>query len=521
MTDALAVAAVALHGVVLALLLPFACHRTLLLLLSRRGPPPPSPSPASHPEPRVTVQLPVFNERRVVERLIDAACRLSYPRDRLQVQVLDDSTDETTALAEGRARFWRRRGVDVAVLRRPVRTGYKAGALAAGLERAAGEFLLVLDADFLPRPDLLHRLLPAMSDSGVGMVQARWDHLNEHDSWLTRAQALLLDGHFFFEQAGRYRGRRFFNFNGTAGLWRRQALEDAGGWHFDTLTEDLDVSYRAQMAGWRFVFLEDVGVGAELPQTARAFLIQQRRWAQGGVQTARKVLPRLVRGPFPATVKMEAFVHLCGHLAHPLAFVLSLLVVPAAFARRTLGLDGLWWVDGAVFLAAAGPFVAFYLAAARKRGRSWNASLRGAGAVLALGAGLSLLLCRSALRGLRRRRDPFQRTPKRGAAAPSAVGPASGDFPGRGAARAAGATMVAAAAGALASGFWASLPLLALFASGHLALGGVTPDALRGLRQQKRPHRKPDGDQGPRRLRPAVAGLVRRKAPVAEECEPA
>lgn len=539
-TDLLAVAVVAAHGVVLALLLPFASHRTFLLLLSRRSLPPSSPAAPSmapadpvpaatdsptaegQPAPRVTVQLPVFNESRVVERLIDATCRLSYPRDRLQVQVLDDSTDETTALAKGRARFWRRRGVDVTVLRRPAREGFKAGALAAGLGRATGEFLLILDADFLPRPDLLRRLLPAMSDPGVGMVQARWDHLNEPDSWLTRAQAVLLDGHFFFEQAGRYRGRRFFNFNGTAGLWRRQALEDAGGWQFDTLTEDLDVSYRAQMAGWRFAFLEEVGVAAELPPAPGALLVQQRRWAQGGVQTARKVLPRLARGPFPAKVKLEAFVHLCGHLAHPLALALSLLIVPAAFARRALGLDGLWWLDGAVFLAAAGPFVAFYLAAARKRGRRWGASLRGVGSALALGAGLSLLLCRSALRGLRRRQDPFERTPKRGNAPPSNGEPAAAPFPGRGAARAAGAVMVAAAAVALATGFWASLPFLALFASGHLALGGAAAaGGLRGFRQQKRPHGKPEGDQGPRRLWPAVAGLVRRKAPVAEECEPA
>lgn len=519
--EVLAVVAVALHGVVLLLLLPFAGHRTLLLLLSRREPPkrrePPPTTDGERLPPRVTVQLPVYNEEHVVERLIDAACRLSHPRDRLQVQLLDDSTDETTTLAERRVALWRGRGVDVAVLRRSNREGFKAGALAAGLGEAKGEFLLILDADFVPEPDLLRGLLPVMSDPGVGMVQARWDHLNEGDSWLTRAQALLLDGHFFFEQAGRYKGRRFFNFNGTAGLWRRRALEDAGGWQFDTLTEDLDASYRAQMAGWRFVFLEEVGVAAELPGDAAAFRVQQRRWAQGGVQTARKVLPRLLRGPFPPTVKMEAFVHLCGHFAHPLALALSLLIVPAAFGRRALGLDRLWWLDAAVFAAAAGPFVAFYLAAARKRGREWGASIRAVASTLALGAGMSLLLCRSVVRGLTRRRDPFERTPKLGGRrCLTGAEPASRVFPGRRAARVAGAVMVGAGATAAVAGFWASLPFLAVFAAGHLALGGHG-----AFRQQERPHGQPDGDQGPRRLRPALAGLMRREAPVAEKCEPA
>ena len=219
------------------------------------GPRPPSPPP-----PTVTVQLPIYNERHVVERLIDAACRLSHPRHLLQIQVLDDSTDETTALARRRAREWRRRGIDITVLHRTTRRGYKAGALAAGLESATGDYVLILDADFVPQPALIEELLPSMADPRVGMVQARWEHLNEDESWLTRSQALLLDGHFLVEQRGRYRGGRLFKFNGTAGMWRREALTDAGGWDHDTLTEDLDISYRAQMAGWRFVLRDEVGV---------------------------------------------------------------------------------------------------------------------------------------------------------------------------------------------------------------------------------------------------------------------
>ena len=481
MIEALSVAAVSLYALVLALLLPFAGHRLSLLLLSRRRAPDGQASPTegrtdsrrpgvSSP-PRVTVQLPVFNEKHVVERLIDAACRLSHPRKRLQVQVLDDSTDETTALAERRARQWRQRGVDVVVHHRSDRAGYKAGALAAGLESATGEYILILDADFVPRPDLIQQLLPSMANPEVAMVQARWDHLNAGESWLTGAQAHLLDGHFFVEQRGRYRGGRFFNFNGTAGLWRRQALVDAGGWQSDTLTEDLDISYRAQMAGWRFVLRDDVGVPAELPRSPASLLVQQRRWAQGGVQTARKVLPRLLRAPFRPALKFEAFVHLCGHLAHPLTFALSLLVVPSAMARRALSMDRLWWLDLVLFLVATAPFIVFYWTAARRRGRTRVATARGVAATLALGAGLSVLLSRAVLRGLWRSRDPFERTPKAGGAARSSYEASGGSFRGRRFAVGAGAFMVVSGVIAVAGGQWGSLPFVALFAAGYLSLG--------------------------------------------------
>ncbi|MCY3546512.1 MAG: glycosyltransferase [Gemmatimonadetes bacterium] len=492
MIDLLSVVAVSLYAGVLALLLPFAAHRMVLLIQSRKkggedpvgthntyftqnthssAIPAPPVAPRSVSGARVTVQLPVFNEKHVVERLIDAACRLRHPAELLQIQVLDDSTDETTALAEQCARKWRRRGVDVSVLHRSVRTGYKAGALAAGLDETTGDFILILDADFVPAPCLLESLLPVMRDPGVGLVQARWDHINERDSWLTRAQALLLDGHFLVEQRGRYLGGRFFNFNGTAGLWRRQALLDAGGWEHDTLTEDLDISYRAQMAGWRFVLRDDIGVPAELPGTAASLLVQQRRWAQGGVQTARKVLPRLLRGRFRPAVKLEAFLHLSGHLAHPLTFVLALLIVPSAIARSVLGVDRLWWLDLAVFASATGPFVLFYLTAARKRGRRWGHAIRAAAGTLTLGAGMSVLLSRAVLRGLGRFRDPFERTPKAGAVGRSSYERPRGTFSGQTLAIAAGSFMVLSGTVAIAQGYWASLPFVALFASGYLALG--------------------------------------------------
>ena len=540
MTQALSVLAVSLYALVLALLLPFAGHRLLLLALSRRQAPDAAtpaaggatrrsrratpeadgatPAPGESPPPRVTVQLPLYNEKHVAERLIDAACRLSHPPAHLQIQILDDSTDETTLLARRRAERWRERGIDVTVHHRADRAGYKAGALAAGLESAKGEYILILDADFVPHPDLLEELLPSMADPGTGMVQARWDHLNESASWLTRAQAYLLDGHFLVEQRARYRSRRFFNFNGTAGLWRRRALIDAGGWQHDTLTEDLDISYRAQMAGWRFVMRDDVGVPAELPATPAALLVQQRRWAQGGVQTARKLLPRLLRGPFRPAVKFEAFVHLCGHFAHPLTFTLSLIIVPAAMARRALGIDRLWWLDLALFLSAAAPFIAFYWTAARRRGRSRRAAVKGVTGTLALGAGLSLLLSRAVLRGLGRFRDPFERTPKAGSARRSSYEGPSGGFRGRRFAVGAGVFMVVAGVVAIALGHWGSLPFVALFAAGYLSLGLQPADETP---QEHQPHGEPDRGPVPERLWPDSGGLVGSETPVPEECEAA
>ncbi len=591
---------VGLHALVLALLVPFALHRLRLVALSRRAASAPLPAGASIPSgaahpphpasipptptpPRVTVQLPVHNERHVVERLVDAACRLEHPRSRLQIQLLDDSTDDTTVLAERRARFWRQRGVEIAVRHRTARTGYKAGALADGLRTATGEFILILDADFVPAPTLLRDLLPSMDDPGVGMVQARWDHLNAGDSWLTRAQALLLDGHFLVEQRGRCRGGRFFNFNGTAGLWRRRALIEAGGWRADTLTEDLDISYRAQMAGWRFVMRDDIGAAAELPGTRASFLVQQRRWAQGGVQTACKILPALMRGPFPRAVKREAFHHLCGHLTHPLAFVLSLLIVPSAIAREALGLGALWWLDPLVFLLATVPFVIFYAAAARRRNSLGESVARESAAcdstgrdsthpdstgpdstrrdsrpnaespairrtparrrprilrairqialTLAVGCGLSLQLIGAALRGLGPSRDPFRRTPKSGGAVRSSYEPSGGGFPGRRLARAAGLLMAVSAVVAVATGHWGSLPFVALFGSGHI-LFGFGPGLSRARRTQRRPgrgkianqqrpHRKPEDQPDREGLRPDSARQVRGQPPVAEECEAA
>ncbi len=519
MPDPVAYLVLVLACAVLALLIPFAGHRTWLLVLSGRRTPTPPHREWVGPLPRVTVQLPVFNEAGVVERLVDAAASLDYPSDLLQIQVLDDSTDETTRIAAAAVGRWRRRGIDVVHLRRTDREGFKAGALAAGLGRANGELLLVLDADFVPAPDLVRRLMAPFRDPGVGMVQARWDHLNEEAGWLTRAQALLLDGHFFYEQGGRYAAGRFFNFNGTAGMWRRACLEDAGGWEADTLTEDLDLSYRAQMKGWRFVFLGDVGVPAELPERVSALEVQQKRWAQGGIQTARKILPSLLRGPWPLPVKLEAVVHLCGHLAHPLTLLLGLLIYPAALARRSLGWEEYLALDLVVFLAATVPFVVFYSMAGRRRDRPWRRLLPAVAATLAVGIGLSAPVTRAVLRGLRATADPFVRTPKRGGGPGSRYGHRSA--PGDTCLKLALAVVLTASlTGALLEGFYASVPFLVLFASGYwgLGVGGLTaPRTPPRVDGEEAYEGTPEHQARPGGLGPLPGLLVGAEAPVSHE----
>ena len=464
MPDWLAVSVLVSAGATLALLVPFALHRTYLILSAGRERP--EEERWGGALPRVTVQLPVYNEESVVERLIDAVAKLRYPSDLLEIQLLDDSNDGTSVRAEMRVDYWRERGLRIHHLSRESREGFKAGALARGLEEANGDFILILDADFVPPSNLIHRLLGPFMDPQVGMVQARWDHLNEGDSQLTRCQAQLLDAHFFFEQGGRWAAGRFMNFNGTAGMWRRSALDEAGGWSSDTLTEDLDVSYRAQMAGWRFVFRPLVGVPAELPTTVRDLELQQKRWAQGGIQTARKLLPRLLRGPWPLAVKREAVVHLLGHLAHPLTLLLGILIVPSALARRSLGLEGWLVLDLVVFAGATLSFLVFFSAAGRHRGYPWAHLIPTAAVTLALGIGLSATVSRAVVRGaIGKAKDPFQRTPKLGDGSARYVSP-----------RVPADTltklaltfwMAACAVVAFQQGLWGSLPFVVLFGSGY------------------------------------------------------
>src|SRR6266851_10160054 len=304
--------------------------------------------------PKVTMQLPIFNEVYVVERLLKSVSELDYPRDRLQIQVLDDSTDDTREITTSCAEELRQRGFNVERIHRVDRVGFKAGALATGLASSEGEFVCILDADFVPPPDLLRRTVHFFTDPKVGMIQTRWGHLNRCYSLLTRVQAMFLDGHLLLEQTARSRSGRFFNFNGTAGLWRRSCIEEAGGWQHDTLTEDLDLSYRAQLVGWKFIFLPDVVTPAELPVDMNGFKSQQHRWTKGSIQTCKKLLPRIWRSELPRHIKSEALFHLTNNSAYLLTVVLSLLLVPAIVIRQRLGVGWTFLIDVVLFLTSTG-----------------------------------------------------------------------------------------------------------------------------------------------------------------------
>lgn len=359
--------------------------------------------------PRVTVQLPIYNELYVAARLIDAAAGLEYPGGGLAIQVLDDSTDETTALVADAVATWRARGIRIDHVRRRERTGYKAGALEHGLSLADGELLAIFDADFVPPPDFLLRTVPVLvADSGVAFVQARWGHTNRGFSLLTRLQALSIDGHFAVEQAGRWASGRWFNFNGTAGVWRREALIDAGGWEHDTLTEDLDISYRAFGAGWRAAFLGSLEAKAELPVSFSAYRRQQHRWARGSFECAAKHLPRIWRSPLPLRRKLAATLHLTGYGIH-----LLLLALCLAYPILLLSSPSATAFVGALNLAAVAPTLLF-ITAQRLLGRRWARELPAILALTALGSGMMVNTANAALQAFLGRSAVFERTPKFG-----------------------------------------------------------------------------------------------------------
>ena len=387
-------------------------HRLALLRAFHRSPwrTGHGPAPAPGSLPRVTVQLPLFNERNVVERLLEAAGDLDYPRDRLELQVLDDSTDETTALAARAVRRLRARGVDAHHLRRPDRRGFKAGALDYGLRSAESDLIAVFDADFVPQRDFLLRLVGEFEDPRVGLVQARWGHLNRDQDLLTRAQATLLDGHFAIEHTARAASGHFFNFNGTAGIWRRAAIEEAGGWQHDTLTEDLDLSYRAQLAGWRFVYRPDVVAPAEVPADLAAFKNQQQRWARGSAQVLRKLGRRLATAPISWRTRLEALAHLSSNIGYPLVLALALTMPMALDLRGPFG----HLVHLVGFSICTGTVVAFYDTSQRAVGRPARKRWLDVPASLALGVGLSVSQTVAVAQGLCAGPGEFVRTPKRG-----------------------------------------------------------------------------------------------------------
>ena len=364
--------------------------------------------------PKVTMQLPIFNEVYVVERLLKAVSELDYPCDRLQIQVLDDSTDDTRELTQRCVTALKERGLNVELINRVDRSGFKAGALETGLASAEGEFVCILDADFVPQPDLLQRTVHFFTDPKVGMIQTRWGHLNRTYSLLTRVQAMFLDGHLLLEQTARSRSGRFFNFNGTAGLWRRSCIEEAGGWQHDTLTEDLDLSYRAQLAGWKFIFLPDVITPAELPVDMNGFKSQQHRWTKGSIQTCKKLLPTIWRSKLAFPLKLEATAHLTSNFAYLLLACLCVLLHPAIGGPQ-MGWMRMFLVDVPIFLTASCSVAVFYICAQRElHPRTWMKEILLLPALLALGVGLSLNNARAVLEAVFNHKSDFARTPKYG-----------------------------------------------------------------------------------------------------------
>jgi cellulose synthase/poly-beta-1,6-N-acetylglucosamine synthase-like glycosyltransferase len=363
--------------------------------------------------PRITVQLPIFNEQFVIDRLIEAVCRLEYPRDLLEIQVLDDSTDETTEVASAIVDRYRALGEPIVYLHRTNRIGFKAGALQEGLKTATGELVAIFDADFVPPSDWLMRVVHHFAEPEIGMVQTRWTHLNRDYSFLTQVEAILLDGHFVLEHGARARSGVFFNFNGTAGMWRTCVIGEAGGWQHDTLTEDTDLSYRAQMIGWKFKYLLDVECPAEVPIEMTAFKTQQQRWAKGLIQTSKKILPRLFRSDVPLRVKIEAWYHLTANLSYPLMVVLSVLLMPAMIIRFYQGWWEMLYIDFPLFMASTFSISSFYLVSQKELfPKHWYKTFLYLPFLMSLGIGLTITNTIAVMEALFGIQSAFKRTPK-------------------------------------------------------------------------------------------------------------
>ncbi len=398
---------------VLVILAAYGWHRYYLVYLYMKNKDKhPVPAGPMAELPRVTIQLPIYNEMYVADRLIDSVCLMDYPRELLEIQVLDDSTDETRNVAEQAVRRNVARGIDIKYLHRTDRTGYKAGALEEGLKVATGEFVAIFDADFIPTEDFLRRTVPFFVDPKIALVQARWGHINQDYSLLTKVQSILLDAHFVLEHGSRNRAGLFFNFNGTAGIWRRTAIADAGGWQHDTLTEDLDLSYRAQVRGWKFIFLPDLVAPAEVPVEMNSFKSQQHRWAKGSIQTCRKLLPMILRSNLPLGVKMEAFFHLSANFNYPLMCVLSVLMAPAMVIRYNMGWYEMLLIDVPLFLAATASVGNFYMVCQRELHEDWVTRLKYLPFLMSVGIGLAVNNTKAVFEAMFNQQSEFVRTPK-------------------------------------------------------------------------------------------------------------
>ena len=402
------------YFIVLVILAAYGIYRYVLVYNFYRyrhnvpGPPPPVVE-----WPKVTIQLPIFNERYVAERLVDCVAQFDYPREKFQIQLLDDSTDETQAVARACVERHQQLGVPIVYIHRENREGFKAGALQEGLKTATGDLIAIFDADFLPPADFLRRTVPYFADPRLAMVQTRWSYINRDYSALTEAEAILLDGHFVIEHGARYRRGSFFNFNGTGGVWRRAAIEDAGGWQHDTLTEDTDLSYRAQLRGWHFLYLPEIDCPSELPVEMNAFKSQQARWAKGLMQTAIKILPRVLRSDEPGYVKAEAFFHLTANISYPLMVILSVILLPAMIVRFYQGWFQMCLIDLPLFLASTCSISSFYLASERiLYPKTWWRSILYLPFVMAVGIGLSVRNAVAVIEALFGKQSEFVRTPK-------------------------------------------------------------------------------------------------------------
>lgn len=364
--------------------------------------------------PRVTVQLPVFNEMYVVERLVKSVCNIEYPKELLEVQVLDDSTDETQEICKNIVAEYKELGYDIVYIHRTNRQGYKAGALKEGLVVAKGEFIAIFDADFVPKSEFLMKTVPHFQNENIGMVQTRWEHLNEDESYLTKAQALALDGHFVIEQQVRNKAGFFINFNGTAGIWRKSCIEDAGNWQSDTLTEDLDLSYRAQLKGWKFKFLNDVTSPAELPADINALKTQQFRWTKGAVETAVKLLPKVMKADLSFNVKFECFIHLTSNIVFPFIILVALLNVPLVIIKNTVvGVDVYYSLMSVFVLASVSTFL-FYTFGQKAIHWDWQRRLMLFPVFLAGSMGFAVTNTKAVFEGLIGKKSEFARTPKQG-----------------------------------------------------------------------------------------------------------
>lgn len=461
---------------VLSILAIYGWHRYYLVYLyMRHKDAQPEPIGPLDSLPPVTIQLPIYNEMYVVERVIEAACRMEYPRELLEIQVLDDSTDETSEIAELAVRRHAAQGLNIKYFHRQNREGYKAGALEAGLQVSQGTFIAIFDADFLPPSDFLQRVMPHFQDPQVGMVQARWGHINQDYSLLTKIQAIMLDGHFVLEHGARNRAGRFFNFNGTAGVWRREAIYAAGGWQHDTLTEDLDLSYRAQLMGWKFLFLPTVIAPAEVPVEMNAFKSQQHRWAKGSIQTCRKLLPQILRAPLPWKVKGEAFFHLTANFNYLLMSVLSILMFPSMVIRYNMGWYEMLLIDVPLFFAATLSVANFYVVCQREVHKDWVSRLKYLPFLMSIGIGLCVNNTRAVIEALMGKPTEFTRTPK------YCIERANDDWVGKKYHQtvaiqpvieiALGFYFTATVFYALANGIYGTLPFLVLFQVGFLYTG--------------------------------------------------